>query len=118
MSRCRCWWATLRIIPATRFWIIAGADAGCGAGRRQLHQRLIVAATHGSRPSKLPHPTDKLDEQSARLIAVDQDVHAVITGEIDLRGDAYEISAAALDAVNGKVLAKSEVTVSPTSRTS
>ena len=60
---------------------------------------------------KLPHPTDKLDEQSARLVAMDQGVNAVITGEIDLRGDEYDISATALDAVNGKVLAKSEVTV-------
>jgi tetratricopeptide (TPR) repeat protein len=60
---------------------------------------------------KLPHPSDKLDEQSARLVAMDQGVHAVITGEIALRGDEYEISATALDAVNGKVLAKSEVTV-------
>jgi tetratricopeptide (TPR) repeat protein/predicted Ser/Thr protein kinase len=60
---------------------------------------------------KLPHPTDKLDEQSARLVAVNQDVNAVITGEISLRGDEYDISAMALDAVSGKVLAKSEVTV-------
>jgi eukaryotic-like serine/threonine-protein kinase len=60
---------------------------------------------------KLPHPTDKLDEQSARLVAVNQDVSAVITGEISLRGDEYDISAMALDAVTGKVLARSEVTV-------
>ena len=60
---------------------------------------------------KLPNPTDKLDEQSARLVAVNQDVNAVITGEIELRGDEYDISAIALDAVSGKVLAKSEVTV-------
>jgi eukaryotic-like serine/threonine-protein kinase len=60
---------------------------------------------------KLPHPTDKLDEQASRLVAMDQGVHAVITGEINLRGDEYEISATALDAVNGKVLAKSEITV-------
>jgi eukaryotic-like serine/threonine-protein kinase len=60
---------------------------------------------------KLPHPTDKLDEQSARLVAVNQDVNAVITGEISLRGDEYDISAMALDAVSGKVLAKSEVSV-------
>ena len=33
---------------------------------------------------KLPHPTEKLDEQSARLIAVNQDVNTVITGEISL----------------------------------
>ena len=61
---------------------------------------------------KLPHPTDKLDEQSARLIAVNQDVNTVITGEINLRGDEYDISAVALDAVSGKEIAKSEVTVS------
>ena len=60
---------------------------------------------------KLPNPTDKLDEQSARLVAVNQGVNAVITGEISLRGDEYDISAMALDAVSGKVLAKSEVSV-------
>ena len=60
---------------------------------------------------KLPHPTDKLDEQSARLVAVNQGVNAVITGEISLRGDEYDISAMALDAVSGKVLARSEVSV-------
>jgi len=60
---------------------------------------------------KLPNPTDKLDEQSARLIAVNQDVNTVVTGEINLRGDEYQISAIALDAVSGKVIAKSDVTV-------
>jgi tetratricopeptide (TPR) repeat protein/predicted Ser/Thr protein kinase len=60
---------------------------------------------------KLPHPTDKLDEQSARLVAVNQGVNAVITGDISLRGDQYDISAIALDAVSGNVLAKADVTV-------
>jgi len=60
---------------------------------------------------KLPHPTDKLDEQSARLVADNEDVHSVITGEISLRGDEYDISAIALDAVSGKVLARSEISV-------
>jgi eukaryotic-like serine/threonine-protein kinase len=60
---------------------------------------------------KLPHPTDKLDLQSARLIAVNQNVHAVIAGEISLQGDEYDISVRAVDAVTGKVLAKSEVSV-------
>jgi tetratricopeptide (TPR) repeat protein/predicted Ser/Thr protein kinase len=60
---------------------------------------------------KLPHPTDKLDEQTARLVAMGQGVNAVITGEISLRGDQYEISAIALDAFSGKELAKSQVTV-------
>ena len=60
---------------------------------------------------KLPHPTDKLDEQSARLIAVNQNVNTVITGEINLRGDEYAVSAIALDAVSGREIARSEVKV-------
>ncbi len=60
---------------------------------------------------KLPNPTDKLDEQSARLVAVNQSVNAVITGDVSLRGDKYDISAIALDAVSGNVLARSDVTV-------
>jgi tetratricopeptide (TPR) repeat protein/predicted Ser/Thr protein kinase len=60
---------------------------------------------------KLPNSTDKLDVQSARLVAVDQGVNAVVTGDINKRGDKYDISATALDPVSGKVLAKSDVTV-------
>jgi serine/threonine protein kinase/tetratricopeptide (TPR) repeat protein len=61
--------------------------------------------------SKLPNPSDKLDEQSARLVAVNQGVNTVITGDISLRGDQYDISAIALDALSGKVIAKTDVTV-------
>jgi tetratricopeptide (TPR) repeat protein len=57
---------------------------------------------------QLPHPTDKLDEQPARLVAVNQGVSAVITGELSRRGDKYSISATALDAVSGNVIAKAE----------
>jgi tetratricopeptide (TPR) repeat protein/predicted Ser/Thr protein kinase len=60
---------------------------------------------------KLPNPTDTLDEQSSRLVAVSQGVSAVITGDISLRGDKYDISAMALDAVSGNVLAKADITV-------
>ena len=59
---------------------------------------------------KLPNPTQKLDEQSARLVAVNQAVNAVVTGEINLRGDEYNISAVALDAVSGKVIGRADVT--------
>jgi len=59
---------------------------------------------------QLPHPTEKLDEQPARLVAVSQGINAVVTGEISLRGDKYSLSATALDAVSGKVIAKDEVT--------
>ncbi len=61
---------------------------------------------------KLPNPTDKLDEQPARLVALSQGISAVITGEISLRGDSYTVSAMALDAATGNVLAKSEATAS------
>ena len=60
---------------------------------------------------KLPNPSDTLDEQTARLVAVNQGVNAVITGDISLRDDQYDISAIAMDAVSGKVLAKSEISV-------
>ncbi len=38
---------------------------------------------------KLPHPTDKLDEQAVRLIAVSQGLGAVVTGSLSRRGDGY-----------------------------
>jgi tetratricopeptide (TPR) repeat protein len=59
---------------------------------------------------KLPHATDKLDEQPARLVALSQGISAVITGEISRRGDSYTVDAIALDAASGNVLAKSEIT--------
>jgi eukaryotic-like serine/threonine-protein kinase len=58
--------------------------------------------------SQLPHPTDRLDEQPARLVAVSQGIGAVITGELSRRGDKYSLSATALDATNGNVIAKAE----------
>jgi len=60
--------------------------------------------------AQLPHPSEKLDEQPARLVAVSQGVGAVITGELSRRGDRYAISATALDATNGNVIAKAEAT--------
>src|SRR5437868_3608176 len=59
---------------------------------------------------KLPNPTNRLDEQAARLVAVGQGISAVITGEISRRGNNYTISAIALDASSGNVLAKAEAT--------
>jgi tetratricopeptide (TPR) repeat protein len=59
---------------------------------------------------KLPNPTDKLDEQSSRLVALSQGISTIITGEISLRGNAYTVSAMALDAATGNVLAKNEAT--------
>jgi tetratricopeptide (TPR) repeat protein/predicted Ser/Thr protein kinase len=59
---------------------------------------------------QLPHPTDKLDEQPARLVAVSQGIGAVITGELSRRGNTYSLSATALDAQSGNVIAKTEAT--------
>jgi serine/threonine protein kinase/tetratricopeptide (TPR) repeat protein len=58
---------------------------------------------------KLPHPTDRLDEQPARLVAVSQGISTVITGEISQRGNDYSVSAIALDAVTGKVIGTAAV---------
>jgi serine/threonine protein kinase/Flp pilus assembly protein TadD len=60
--------------------------------------------------AQLPHPSDKLDEQPARLVAVSQGINAVITGELSRRGDSYNLSATALDAATGNVIAKAEST--------
>ncbi|HEV3481298.1 MAG TPA: serine/threonine-protein kinase [Candidatus Acidoferrales bacterium] len=59
---------------------------------------------------QLPHPTDKLSEQPARLVAISQGVGAVVTGELSRRGGKYSLSATALDAVSGNVIARTEVT--------
>jgi eukaryotic-like serine/threonine-protein kinase len=58
---------------------------------------------------QLPHPSDKLDEQSARLIGVSQGLAAVVTGSLSLRGDAYRLSVEALDARTGNTIATAEI---------
>ena len=58
---------------------------------------------------KLPHPSDKLDEQSARLIGVSEGLAAVVTGSLSLRGDAYKLSVEALDARTGNSIATAEI---------
>jgi len=58
---------------------------------------------------QLPHPSDKLDEQSARLIGVSQGLAAVVTGSLSLRGDGYKLSVEALDARTGNSIASAEI---------
>src|SRR2546422_1112530 len=53
---------------------------------------------------KLPNPTDKLDEQPARLVALSQGISTIIAGEISRRGNNYVVSAIALDAATGNAL--------------
>src|SRR5258705_11767347 len=58
---------------------------------------------------QLPHPSDKLDEQSARLIGVSEGLAAVVTGSLSLRGDGYKLSVEALDARTGNSIATAEI---------
>lgn len=59
--------------------------------------------------ARLPNPTDKLDEQAARLIAVNQGLGAIITGSLSRREDGYRISLEAMEAASGKTIASAEV---------
>jgi tetratricopeptide (TPR) repeat protein/predicted Ser/Thr protein kinase len=59
---------------------------------------------------KLPNPTDKLDEQSARLVALGQNVGAVVVGSLSRRGEGYALSVEAIDAVSGKTIGTAQVT--------
>src|SRR5690242_3668793 len=59
---------------------------------------------------KLPNPTEKLDEQPARLVALSQGISSVISGEISLRGNSYNISVIAMDSATGNILGRTEVT--------
>src|SRR5947208_2313517 len=59
---------------------------------------------------QLPHPSETLDEQSARLIGVSQGLAAVVTGSLSLRGDSYKLSVEALDARTGNSIATADIT--------
>jgi len=61
---------------------------------------------------QLAHPSDKLDEQSARLVAISQGLGAVVTGSLSRRGDGYKLSVEALDARTGNSIAAAEVSAS------
>lgn len=59
---------------------------------------------------QLPHSSDKLDEQSARLIAVSQGLAAIVTGSLTVRGEGYKLSVEALDGRTGNSIASAEIT--------
>jgi tetratricopeptide (TPR) repeat protein len=59
---------------------------------------------------QLPNPTEKLDEQSARLIAMSQGIGDIVTGSLSRRGDGYKLSVEAMDGVSGNSIASAEVT--------
>src|SRR5215472_17198145 len=58
---------------------------------------------------KLPNPTSKLDEQSARLVALSQGINTILTGSLSMRSG-YRLSVEAIDAVTGKSLATADIT--------
>jgi eukaryotic-like serine/threonine-protein kinase len=58
---------------------------------------------------KLPHPTDKLDEQSGRLVALSQGVNTVIAGSLRQRDAGYKLSVEAVDAVTGKTIGSADI---------
>jgi eukaryotic-like serine/threonine-protein kinase len=58
---------------------------------------------------KLPNPTSKLDEKTARLVAVNQGLGAIVTGSLSSQGTGYKLSVKAIDAVTGKALATADV---------
>jgi len=58
---------------------------------------------------KLDHPSTKLDDQSARLVAVSQGISAIVTGSLVSRGDGYRLSVEAIDGATGKTLASAEM---------
>jgi tetratricopeptide (TPR) repeat protein len=61
--------------------------------------------------AKMPGKHDKIDEQSARLLAVSQNIGAVVTGSLSRRGDGYKISVEAFDGISGNSIASTDVTV-------
>jgi len=58
---------------------------------------------------KLPNPTSKLDEKTARLVAVNQGLSAIVSGSLSSQGVGYKLSVKAIDAVTGKALATADV---------
>jgi tetratricopeptide (TPR) repeat protein len=58
---------------------------------------------------KLPSPASKLDEKTARLLAVSQGISAIVTGSLSSQGTGYELSVKAIDAVTGKILATGDL---------
>jgi eukaryotic-like serine/threonine-protein kinase len=61
---------------------------------------------------QLSKPTDKLDEQTSRLVAVSQGVSAIVTGSLSSRGEGYQLSVDVIDALTGKTLARANVSAS------
>jgi tetratricopeptide (TPR) repeat protein len=58
--------------------------------------------------AKRINQTDKLDEETARLVSVREDIDLVLTGSIIQTDDGYELSQRAVDPLEGALIAKAE----------
>jgi tetratricopeptide (TPR) repeat protein/predicted Ser/Thr protein kinase len=58
---------------------------------------------------KLPQWDGKLDERSARLVAMGQSIGAVVNGSLSRNGSGYRLSVNVVDAVTGKVIGTAAV---------
>ncbi len=61
---------------------------------------------------KLQPGAAKMDETLARLVAVSQGIHVVVTGSIAKSGDGYAVTLKALDGATGKEIAAQDTTAS------
>jgi serine/threonine protein kinase/tetratricopeptide (TPR) repeat protein len=57
---------------------------------------------------ELPNASKKLDEETARLVAVKEGIAAIVSGSLSKHGSGYNLSVKAIDALTGKVLATSD----------
>lgn len=57
-----------------------------------------------------PKSSGKLDEQTARLVAISAGVGAIVTGSLSSRDNGYQLSVEAIDASSGKMLASASMT--------
>ncbi|MEQ1573769.1 MAG: protein kinase [Vicinamibacterales bacterium] len=73
-----------------------------GAGFISAYSRIEIARSLGVRPPEL------LNETAAREIAVKQGLGVVLSGEIARRGNGFSLSAKAVQAVTGEVIASAD----------
>src|SRR5579863_3851171 len=57
-----------------------------------------------------PKSAGKLDEQTARLVALSAGVNAIVTGSLSSRNNGYQLSVEAIDAATGNMLASTSIT--------
>ncbi len=59
--------------------------------------------------AELPNSAQKLNEETARLVAVKEGIAAIVSGSLNKHGSGYSLSVKAIDAMTGKTLASADV---------